>query len=520
MCACVCCTIERVPSSPSAVIRESNTIRTSPSNERVFSKDGSGSPRSPSARNDSKSSARSASLTKKPTTNIGIGLGQRMVPFDGEIAEKLAEQQAGGGGAAASDAKAATAAPAVEDTSNCSDREQDKPSGMATAPRRSSVYRLRESLSMDSSVNESDQEVETAVRKSLEGDSNDKRRQSRESTARRQSVAVMEEHVGVAFNNQGMLKRSNAIVESLKSLGSRISVMSRSGPSTANEKNMRSGRRNSQATYSQVNQTIIIFDWDDTLFPTSYLLDDLRLHHKKTLKEQKLSKDLMKRLSNGLSSLFNNVQKLLRTATLHGKVVLVTLAMRPWVMDSCSRFAPEVGKLISELGLQIIYAQEVEEGMPQVQYDKRAMSDGEMEAFYANMKGEAISRQVNAFYSQYEGQSWKNIISVGDSDFERLGTMGATEKYMKNMGMIPMDSNGATKKALTVDVNGHLLKVRTKTLKMIDQPTINELTVEVGLIHKWLPKLVSLDDRFDEDLGDLTAKVITDIQAKFDKAGC
>ncbi len=98
-------------------------------------------------------------------------------------------------------------------------------------------------------------------------------------------------------------------------------------------------------------------------------------------------------------------------------------------------------------------------------------SDEEIERFWSSVKGKAIARECNKFYSQYEGQSWKNVISIGDSDFERLGTQNAMENYMRETGI---DSDGL------VDVNGHMYKVRTKTFKMLDEPT-----VEVG--HRFEP---------------------------------
>ena len=95
-------------------------------------------------------------------------------------------------------------------------------------------------------------------------------------------------------------------------------------------------------------------------------------------------------------------------------------------------------------------------------------SNAELERFWSGMKARAIARpcalhrlaspcaslcsehfsgpgrECREFYSQYDGQSWKNVISIGalaaaassrrdpcwcsgDSDFERLGTMLATK---------------------------------------------------------------------------------------------
>ena len=49
------------------------------------------------------------------------------------------------------------------------------------------------------------------------------------------------------------------------------------------------GRRNSQAFFSSKSQTLLIFDWDDTLFPTTYVRDDLDLAWNRPLKDQDLT---------------------------------------------------------------------------------------------------------------------------------------------------------------------------------------------------------------------------------------
>lgn len=45
-----------------------------------------------------------------------------------------------------------------------------------------------------------------------------------------------------------------------------------------------------------------------------------------------------------------------------------------------------------------------------------------------------------------------------------------------------------------------MYKVRTKTFKMVDEPTIEELTVEVEMLKAWLPLMVKLDSSFDVNL--------------------
>jgi len=252
-------------------------------------------------------------------------------------------------------------------------------------------------------------------------------------------------------------------------------------------------RRNSQFMFSMKNQTVIIFDWDDTLFPTTYVRDDMELAWQKPLKDQRLDPREKVDIIKKMEKCEDHVITLLKIAKDLGKVILVTLARNPWVTTSCCNFYERVGKLIEQLNVPIVYAQT---GV-QVDYDKMAMaSNEEIEQYWSSIKGKAIANEVKQFYSQYEGQSWKNIISIGDSDFERLGTQAATADYMKQSGL-GSGSDSASQ------VDGHVFKVRTKTFKLVDQPTIEELTVEVELLQKLLPLMVNLDTGFDVNLSNV-----------------
>jgi hypothetical protein len=296
----------------------------------------------------------------------------------------------------------------------------------------------------------------------------------------------------------------------------------------------RKDRRSSQHAFADRDQTIIMFDWDDTLFPTTFLRHDLGLSVRKHLKNQNLKPDSLAQIENCLARSAGHVDRLLRLADTCGKVVIVTLAKSPWVTDSCKYFYPGIGELIEKLNIKIVYAQEGK----QVEYNKvNMMAEEQFEEFWAEMKGKAIAEALQEFYSQYEGQSWKNIISLGDSDFERYGAMAATLQYAQVQGLVKPDGKktrpepkAAGKRsslqsddsALSVkdvktklhhtdgdalllagEVNGHDFKVRTKTFKMLDDPTVEELIAELGLLHQWLPMMVRLDEAFNVDLNSL-----------------
>eukprot|EP00931_Biecheleriopsis_adriatica_P074669 TRINITY_DN4867_c0_g1_i1.p1 TRINITY_DN4867_c0_g1~~TRINITY_DN4867_c0_g1_i1.p1 ORF type:complete len:575 (+),score=120.56 TRINITY_DN4867_c0_g1_i1:59-1783(+) len=251
------------------------------------------------------------------------------------------------------------------------------------------------------------------------------------------------------------------------------------------------GRRNSQDFFASKFQTVIILDWDDTLFPTTYVRDELGLSWSKTMAQQDLPVKQKAEVTSKLVTCQNKVSDLLRLAVKAGKVVLVTLARKPWVADSCRNFFPLVGRIIDELNVPIVYAQE---GV-NVDYNKVQMSsDSELERFWSAMKARVIARECQEFYSQYDGQSWKNVISIGDSDFERLGTMLATKDYMSQT------VGAQTPGGKQVEVDGHLYKVRTKTFKMVDQPSIDELNTQLGMLRTWLPLMIKLDNNFDVNI--------------------
>eukprot|EP00931_Biecheleriopsis_adriatica_P090791 TRINITY_DN64719_c0_g1_i1.p1 TRINITY_DN64719_c0_g1~~TRINITY_DN64719_c0_g1_i1.p1 ORF type:complete len:617 (+),score=107.23 TRINITY_DN64719_c0_g1_i1:92-1942(+) len=379
----------------------------------------------------------------------------------------------------------------------------------------------------------------------------------------------------------------------------------------------RHASKSSQAEYAEPSQTALIFDWDDTLFPTTFLLQKCKLNALVPLADQVLPTEMHVALTNALTALGAEISSLIQHAATCGRVVLVTLARHEWVRISCMHFMPRVWKVIVDENVKVVYAQEG--------YHPR--EPGALEVFrYARMKARAITMALEEFYSQYKGQSWKNVISIGDSHNERLGTMEATEVYLQRkqseispgggllsllaevsgaalaelsaalriqkvyrghaarrslkvlllphirrvsehardrlrsafsggssnpgspavppatpppepvdipkvyasletralprlpqaMGSLPAAQRAAVIPAyeptaeqspsLTTQ-DGRFLKVRTKTIKMVDSPLISELYVQVRLLKVWLPILVQQDKSLDVDLNSLNDAV-------------
>lgn len=214
---------------------------------------------------------------------------------------------------------------------------------------------------------------------------------------------------------------------------------------------------NSQANFSKADQTIIIFDWDDTLCPSTAIkrfacfdrkgrpragIDDVLREH--------------------LSQLQDQLVPLLQLASQLGKVVLVTNAKRPWVDISCKAFLPAIVDTIKNI--PTMYAPELLQKDP----SNEGMS---MDGLLTETKMRAMKAAVTQFYSRYPGQSWKNIVSIGDALFEHNAVRQVVAEYMPS-----------TEK-----------KCRTKTVKLLDGPTCSGLMIQVSIVSNWLRKIVEAD---------------------------
>merc|ERR1712232_787934 len=83
---------------------------------------------------------------------------------------------------------------------------------------------------------------------------------------------------------------------------------------------------NSQIHYADQDQTIIIFDWDDTLCPSSWMRKHAQFDAQGHLKAK-----LDNNTRHELQMLADQVNPLIELANQLGKVILVTNAKKPWV---------------------------------------------------------------------------------------------------------------------------------------------------------------------------------------------
>merc|ERR1740130_2474878 len=156
-----------------------------------------------------------------------------------------------------------------------------------------------------------------------------------------------------------------------------------------------------------------------------------------------------------------------------------------------TNFAPGLAQTVNKLGIPIVYARDYDPNDPSARdydpvYNKKKFENAQAEvAHWTGVKASAIEAQCNNCYSQYQGQTWKNVISIGDSDFERNGTRDVVKQWCS--------ANSRTAYQLP----------RTKTVKLLDDPTCEDLSNQLKLLMSWLPELVRRDDPFNIDLDEV-----------------
>jgi hypothetical protein len=179
------------------------------------------------------------------------------------------------------------------------------------------------------------------------------------------------------------------------------------------------------------DDTTIIFDWDDTLLSSSWLAHNgLRLDEPAVVPPEAVEQ---------LEVLQDSVIALIDRAIKSGPVVIITNAETGWVELSCKKFMPRVLPFLA--GVKILSARSTFETL----YPD-SPADWKEQAFY---------QEICLAYSSKRTEVVRNILSFGDSIHERAAIHKVTAS-MRN--------------------------TRTKSIKFVERPTVEQLKRQVDLV--------------------------------------
>jgi hypothetical protein len=153
---------------------------------------------------------------------------------------------------------------------------------------------------------------------------------------------------------------------------------------------------------------------------------------------------------------------------------------------------PGLGKYLAELGVHIELARPASECLA---------SKGDCRDASQFLKTKAMQKVVNECYrspalSSPDGapkkRSWKNIVSIGDSSAEQLALQDVVFRHHQR------------------DRKGMWKECRCKTLKLVCDPDLEQLTEELHVITHWLPTLLHHDGDLDLDFEDIVDSSMLD----------
>lgn len=182
------------------------------------------------------------------------------------------------------------------------------------------------------------------------------------------------------------------------------------------------------APHAAPSQTLLCLDWDDTLFPTTELIEHRHV--------SEWGKGVPADVEADLGPWREALKSFLNVAcSTSGRCVILTNAKRPWVDVCIDRFVPMLRPMFSKNGgLRVVYADEAlkrsrnqsEQGAScclagltswLLASDRRQMDAEQKRAELTAGKRAGMEEEASNFYGA--GAAWENVVSVGDASYER-----------------------------------------------------------------------------------------------------
>lgn len=190
-------------------------------------------------------------------------------------------------------------------------------------------------------------------------------------------------------------------------------------------------------------RTLVIFDWDDTLFPTTWATQKMLNLTNTILSPNTIL--MFHKLDTLLYELLTKIMK-------HGRIIIVTNAASKWIIAS-SRVLPNTQKLLRH-NLLIVSAREA--------YGDQCDID------------EWKTKVFNEIVTEFDAHSvYQNIISVGDADYEFDALKNLYNKKCEN--------------------NQRFLK----NIKLKRYPQMNELYDQLTLLNNNIEQIIKTNNHMD-----------------------
>jgi len=201
------------------------------------------------------------------------------------------------------------------------------------------------------------------------------------------------------------------------------------------------------------DETLLILDWDDTLFPTSWIeAQGLSLAEESVPSEAQAEQ---------LEEMVERASLTLQVAKSYGTVVIVTNAEHGWIELSCRKFMPSLAPVLEDIKIMSARSQWECQGVAQPSAWKLLTFHGEIDLFFGGGGAFGSSRR-------------RNIVSVGDSLYEREALIRVTDRFPNSWA---------------------------KALKLMEKPGAEEFLKEHEVLCSCLGDIVNHEGNLDVSIG-------------------
>lgn len=198
---------------------------------------------------------------------------------------------------------------------------------------------------------------------------------------------------------------------------------------------------------------IFIIDWDDTLFPTTWIhKNSIDVSKSNTIKEYKV---YFLELDKTISSLLESFNKI-------GDIWIVTNANLSWI-KSCLIGLEQTRKTIITNGIRIVSARDL--------YSSNNSSPTEWKILTFQ---DIIENIINKIIVKIKPNTYINIISIGDAMYE----------YMALINLDNFIKSYVLNKNIHITCKNKQLNYLLKNIKFIEKPDFNYVIDQINVLNK------------------------------------
>jgi len=220
---------------------------------------------------------------------------------------------------------------------------------------------------------------------------------------------------------------------------------------------------------------VIIFDWDDTICPSTFVTKVANVA---------TYKDLSRHFQNIFDELCKCAQKVLTEASKYGEVIIITSADEGWVEYSAERFVPKLLPVLK--GIKVVSARSSYEKL----YPKKSLC----------WKAAAFAHEVNEIFNSITKESSfdDNSTLITETSSASYSTSSTSSSERRRREIISFGDSMDERTA--VKIVSSQLNASSKSVKFIQRPTPIQIIGQLSILNSQLNYICDNEKNIDVEI--------------------